>query len=1053
MRAPLARLLPLVCASGACALVYQIAWTRDFRLIFGASTPASAAVVAIFVGGLGLGAWKLGALVERTDRPLRVYARLELGIALSSAATPWLLALATRLYVALGGTVALGTAGATLARLLLASLVLATPTVLMGGTLPAVARTALAHDGDASRGGVGLLYGVNTLGAVGGCLLANFSLLEHLGTHATLWLAAAVNLLVSLAAWWMARSLPDAPAPGADAAVAPSVPAAAPARFVLAAAAVAGFAFFLMELVFYRMLIPLLGGTVYTFGLVLAVALLGMGLGGALYAALFGRREPDLGTFATTCLLEAGSLAIPYALGDRIALLAMRVRPAAPLGLGSYLAGWLAITALVVLPASIATGVQFPMLVALLGRGRREVARHVGLTYAWNTLGAIAGAMAGGFGLMPLLGAPGCWRLAVASLVVAGLAAAVLGESRERRLGLRSLRHWRVGVRLALVAGVASLVVASRGPTGAWRHSPIGVGRVDPANTESTEAWTHFARYQRRDVAWDADGIESSVALHQAAGYSFTTNGKSDGHCIYDAGTQVMGGLLGALLHPAPRSALVIGLGSGSTAGWLGRVPTLERVDVVELEPAMLQVARRCAPVNEHALDNPRLHVAIGDAREVLAVTRDRYDIVFSEPSNPYRAGVASLYTREYYRRVLDHLTDGGIFLQWVQGYEIDSSTMRTVFATVASEFPYVEAWQAEEPDLVLVASRTPLVKDVAALRTRVATEPFAKALRATWGVEDLEGVLAHFVARPSLAASIAKVGADPLNTDDRPVVEFGFARVLSGEGARDRVGVPTVRAWARLRGEDLPEVTGGELDWDRLLLEQAEIPCFDDNLAPYEARPGASEDVKERLDFDRSWLSLDEKAALAAWDRRERAAVTRVEALYLTEAAIKARDPRALGLLRALEATHPLEAKALEAQWLADGGHTAEAASTLEAALVGYRSDPWASSDVMSEAIARALSLADADHALAPRMMALLAEPFVVEMGRERRITGLIAVARSVEAWRTCADAYAQLEPDTPWSKWELQERLDCYRSVGDARAGLAEREAGRFTSEAATR
>jgi hypothetical protein len=341
----------------------------------------------------------------------------------------------------------------------------------------------------------------------------------------------------------------------------------------------------------------------------------------------------------------------------------------------------------------------------------------------------------------------------------------------------------------------------------------------------------------------------------------------------------------------------------------------------------------------------------------------------------------------------------------------------------------------------------------VAALRARVATEPFARALRATWGVEDLEGVLAHFVARPSLAASIARVGADPLNTDDRPVVEFGFARVLSGEGARDRVGVPTVRGWARLRGEDLPEVTGGDVDWDRLLLEQSEIPCFDDNLAPYEARAGASEDVKERLDFDRAWLSLDEKGALAAWDRRERTGTTRVEALYLAEAAIQAHDPRTIGWLHALESTHPLESKALEAQWLAESERAPEAASALEAALVGYRSDPWVSSDVMSEAIGRALSIADADHALAPRMMALLEKPFVVEMGRERRLTGLIAVARSVEAWGSCADAYAQLEPDTPWSKWELQERLDCYRGVGDTRAAVAEREVGRFTSEASTR
>ncbi len=185
----------------------------------------------------------------------------------------------------------------------------------------------------------------------------------------------------------------------------------------------------------------------------------------------------------------------------------------------------------------------------------------------------------------------------------------------------------------------------------------------------------------------------------------FTTNGKVDGHCRSTPATQIMGGLLGALLHPAPRTSLVIGLGSGSSAGWLAAVPEMTRVDAVELEPSMLEVARRCAVVNEHALDNPKLHVVLGDAREVLSVTPERYDIVFSEPSNPYRAGVASLYTRQFYDRVLQHLKPGGMFLQWVQAYEIDEPAMRTIFATAATAFPYVETWQLECADLLLVGS------------------------------------------------------------------------------------------------------------------------------------------------------------------------------------------------------------------------------------------------------------------------------------------------------------------------------------------------------------
>jgi hypothetical protein len=1032
-----------VFASGACALVYQVAWMRDFRLIFGASTPASAAVVAIFVGGLGLGAWRLGTRAERTPWPLRLYARLELGIAASAAASPLLVGLATRAYVALGGTVALGMVGATIARLSLATLVLALPTLLMGGTLPALARVALAGRLDPSRRDVGLLYGVNTLGAVVGCVGANFVLLEQLGTHGALWLAASVNAGLALTAGWMARSAPAVDAVDAVDVSEAGRPALAPAAFVLAAAAVVGFAFFLMELVFYRMLVPLLGGTIYTFGLVLAVALLGIGIGGALYAALFARREARASTFAATCLLEAASLALPYALGDRIALLAIYVRPRDPRGLGAFIAGWFLVTAVVVLPASIAAGVQFPTLVALLGRGRVGVARHVGLAYAWNTLGAIAGAIAGGFVLMPLLTAPGCWRLATGILGATGLAAAALAWQSTRRRGAL-LGH------AALAAVVAALVLATTGPTAAWRHSPIGAGRVDESTVASSEAALSFVRDTRRGVEWEADGVESSVALHRNGGYAFTVNAKSDGHCRSDAGTQVMGGLLGAMLHPAPASAMVIGLGTGSTAGWLASVPSIERVDVVELEPAMVEVARRCAPVNEHAIDNPKLHVVPGDAREVLSVTRARYDVVFSEPSNPYRAGVASLYTQEYYRRVRDHLAEGGLFLQWVQGYEIDRTTMRTVFATMASVFPHVEAWQMEEPDLVLVASQAPVAKDAGALRARIAAEPFARALRVAWGVDDLEGVLAHFVARGSLAASIAADAATERNTDDRPVVEFGFARTLNrkAEGS-DAASVPAVRQWARERGEADADVTGGEVDWGLVELERAELPCAYDDDPPYDAPAGASDDVRERVDFERKWTAFDAKAALAAWDVRPRERPTPIEQRYLAESAVLASDPRAHDWLERLAATRPLESLALQSALLEDEKRYAEAADTVERALVGYRTDPWPSRAVMWRAVRVATLLAIDDPSLAPRMRDLLSEPFAIEMLRDQRLWAALSASRNVDGSQGCASVLAPLEPDTPWDEWMLRNRRDCYRDTHDPRTRLAEQELSSFLAK----
>lgn len=185
-------------------------------------------------------------------------------------------------------------------------------------------------------------------------------------------------------------------------------------------------------------------------------------------------------------------------------------------------------------------------------------------------------------------------------------------------------------------------------------------------------------------------------------------NGKSDGSARADAGTQVMGGLLGALLHGNAKTAMVVGLGTGTTAGWLADVATMQRVDVVELEPAIVEVARAYAHVNRNAVAHPKVHIRIGDAREQLVVARNEYDVIFSEPSNPYRAGIASLYTREFYAAVHERLARGGVFVQWVQTYSIDGRTARTIYATLSTAFPHIQTWSTGPGDVVLVASREP---------------------------------------------------------------------------------------------------------------------------------------------------------------------------------------------------------------------------------------------------------------------------------------------------------------------------------------------------------
>jgi len=1019
---------PLLFASGACALAYQTAWTREFRLIFGASTSASAAVVAVFMGGLGLGGWWIGPRADARRNPLLFYARLEALVAVTAAATPWLLALVRQAYIGLGGTVTMGPHLGMLARLLLAGLVLLVPTVLAGGTLGAAAR-AVEGEGDAGRRGTALLYGVNTMGAVAGCMATTFFMLETFGTRHTLWLASLTNLLIAVVAAVLARSgrialltpvgAEDLGRPADRAAVASSA-------FVLGAAAVVGFAFFLMELVWYRMLGPILGGTVYTFGLVLAVALAGIAVGGLAYSFLIGRRVPSLNAFAATCLAEAACLAIPYAIGDRLALLALRLRPGPGAGLWAYVEGWTVVTAIVVLPAAAVAGAQFPLLIALLGHGRDRVARHVGLAYFWNTIGGIAGALAGGFGLLPILTAPGCWRAAALILVALGLAALLATPRRSPPA---------IALTLVGAAAVAVVLLALPGPTAAWRHSGVGVGRVmtlgaDPLRgPNGYRAWVNDSR---RFVLWEREGVESSVAVHALAGLAFVVNGKVDGNARDDAPTQVMGGLLGALLRPEVHRSLVIGLGTGSTAGWLADIPGMERTDVVELEPAILQVARLCAPVNRSALDNPRVHVTTGDAREVLMTGRGQYDLVFSEPSNPYRAGIASLFTREFYQAVDSRLSPDGVFLQWVQAYEVDERTISTILATLASVFPEVEVWQVHNVDLVFVASRRPLRHDADSLAARIRQEPFASALRDAWRVIDVSELLSGFVAGPALARHVLAMGGE-INTDDRNSVEFSFARMVAQKTVFD---VRRMRTIAAALGADRPAVSG-PIDWDRVARRRVEIYTIASDWASLSRHASAEE--RDRVIAHRLYANGRLASAVDTFRNQPRPPSGLVEIALFAEGLAERGDTDAAPYIRALGAAVPAEADAAAARLAYRLGRVDVAVDALVSAFTRYRSDPWPSQAAMGRALALAREIVAANPGTGPRLYDALGLPFSVRALDQERLFLRIFVARSGGLWERCREAVAPLEPHLPWRPDILRARAECFERAGDPRAKQA--------------
>lgn len=994
----------LLFGSGFSALVYQTVWLREFRMIFGASTGATAAVLAIFMAGLGAGSGILGKRADDSPSPLGFYARLEILIAISAALSLPLLWLVRSAYFALGGSVHLGIGMATAIRLALSILVLAIPTFLMGGTLPAAAR-AVETASDASRRNLALLYGTNTLGAVAGTLLSTFFFLENFGDERTLFLAALLNALVGITARGLAKRLP--PEETRDGELPPVGQAALlPPRIVLAAAAVFGFAFLLMELVWYRMLAPLLGGTTFTFGLILAMALLGIGIGGALYSVW---NRASGGALAVTAALEAAALILPFVIGDHLALYSNLLRSLGNAGFLGHVIAWSILTAIVAFPAALIAGFQFPLLIALLGRGREDVGRHVGLAYAWNTAGAIAGSLAGGFGILPLLTAPGAWRFAAITLAIV----AVVISASALRTNMRSA----VAATVVAVLSIAGTFV--EGPTALWRHSGIGAGRLKQAENPN-DARSEANRY-RRLLLWDADGRESSVGLMGGDDISFIVNGKSDGTARGDSGTQVMGGMIGAFLHPNPRTSLVVGLGTGSTAGWLASVPTMQRVDVIELEPVVLRVARECAAVNQNVMSRPNVKVSIADAREVLLAGRGKYDIIFSEPSNPYRAGIASLFTKEFYSAAARRLSPDGIFLQWVQAYDIDASTLRTIYGTLSTAFGHVDTFWTTRGDLVLVAARRPLTYDIDRLRERMLQPGYGQALHNAWRIESAEGFLSHFVAGDKIARALGAQAHD-LNTDDRTVIEFGFARGLHG---RNAVIVPLADYSLKNRGMR-PTSVRGTVDWKLVDLNRAAdlvLPLTDDK----------DETLKAHRQFafhaDRGELEF----AARVWTEYSLKPLNTAELSAAGEALAEVGDPRATTFASALSGFQPVEADSITARLAFKEGRFADASALLQRAITGARANPWWDVDVVRRAMEVGIAVARAHPESAVPLYETLKVPFVAGQLDQVRKTAMLTIARGAEECgpRTVA-ALRAFEPYPPWNRDHLSLRVSCYAKPG---------------------
>jgi spermidine synthase len=454
--------------------------------------------------------------------------------------------------------------------------------------------------------------------------------------------------------------------------------------------------------------------------------------------------------------------------------------------------------------------------------------------------------------------------------------------------------------------------------------------------------------------------------------------------------------------------------------------------------------------MNHDALANPKVHVTIGDARELLLVGRAKYDLIVSEPSNPYRAGIASLFTREYYEAAAKKLNSGGIFAQWVQAYEIDDRTIQTVYATFGSVFPNIETWQTEEGDLLLVGTTGPRAYDADELRRRIAQEPFQTALRQAWHVSSLEGFLAHFIADHTIADRLQRLQPRPaLNTDDRTVLEYAFARNVDRQNG---FRLSAFRLMAGVMHANRLPISSGEISWPNVDADRLSMLLgFDEPPNPAEY---ASEALQSSAAAYVNYLKGDLPRALQYWKMHRREPLDLNELLMVAECTANQADPEADAYIEQLRKFMPNEADAILVSLLWHQGKREEAADLLEKVLQRLHSDPWLSLAVTARtlALAEQIGTQSSSGATVMRLYETLRKPFCVYDGDNARLADLLLLGVRLDKGhygKYTLAAIEQVEPFVLWQPTFLRIRAACYKAVGSPRFAQAERDLNEFVAE----
>ncbi len=771
--------------SGACGLIYEVAWLRVMGLVFGNTTQATGTILAGYMAGLGLGALFFGRCIDRTSKhPILVYAWLEGGVGIYAFCTPWIWKGIDFVQVSFYRALEPSFLQVSVFKFAVAFLTLFIPTFLMGGTLPVISKYFVRGRQTTAKW-VGLLYALNTLGAVVGVLSGGLFLLSFAGVAQTVVFTGVFNLILCAVCTFVVQNELTGPVPGP-----PSLLSPAPARrlseengaptsgetsgsfragavsFVLLFSfAISGGVSMMYEVAWTRTLAIVLGSSIYAFSVMLATFLLGIALGSYLLSVAGRWFTVDLATFSILQMSTAIFALVGFNQFGKI-----------PYAFAQFF-GWFKdsvwnlelvnffLCAIVMFPPTFCIGAMFACFIHIFQRSEAS-GKEIGTAYFSNTIGALLGSTLTGFIIIPRIGIQNTLLLAAGLNACIGIATYFFHPKRFQ---------WKYA---AAAGAVFCLLVLSALWVEAWDTHVITSGTaVKPQRIAGISKRDFLLSAGEKLNLFYREGLSSTVSVDRLNDViSLSVNGKIDASTDdRDSFTEYFLGHLPMLLVPDAKKVLVIGVGSGATMAAVAAYP-VEQIHGVEIEEAVIEGAKFFSQMNRNVLEDPRTKLFINDGRNFLLVHPEPYDVIISEPSNPWMAGVANLFSYEHFQTMSRRLRPGGVVCQWFHAYNMSPEDLGMIIRTFGKVFQYTSLWTSLYPDLMLIGSNQPHVPDFASI-SKAFDNPIVQKDLSPFGMRKPEGLFASFWMGGAELEKLSETAN--VNSDNYPRLEFSAPKSL----------------------------------------------------------------------------------------------------------------------------------------------------------------------------------------------------------------------------------------------------------------------------------